>query len=227
MTAFSGPQLPSTTAGRSTSPRLIFKADSKAGFLPGGAVIDGATSRDALNTGDLDVLRDGLLMGRITSGGQYAPAIIGITTNAEAIGSTTIEAAAAVVTELVRRIGASGTFTLTGPASANGVVDSETVTYSAASGTSITVTALTKAFVAGSFIGPTNGAQTPRTFIYSGDHTGIKVTDVDAASIDVPFALVPISGVVDASQIINWPSDTSLQAWIEDNMPHMIFDNNY
>ena len=203
--------LPQIRSERTATPRLVFLG-SRVEYMPGIFAIDGASSRDPLNTGDLDVLRPGLLMGKITSGGQYAPSIIGVTTNAEAAGSTSIEAAAAVVTELVRRVGSSGTFTLTGPPSANGTVVSETVTYSAASGTTITATAITNAFVAGSFIGPTDGSQTPKSLIPDG--WGIKVTDEDAASIDVEFPLVPITGVIDSSQIINWPSDTSLRAWI-------------
>lgn len=218
MTAFSGPSLPGVTSGRSTSPRLIFKSDSQAQFLPGGVVVDGASSRDAGNTGDLDVLRDGLLMGKITSGGQYAPSVYGPTTNAEAVGSTSIEASAATITELVRRKGATGTFKLIGPGSANGVNQEETVTYSAASGTTITVTAITHNFVAGSFICPVDGSEYPVSLMYTGDHAGLKVTDVDAASQDTPWALVPIGGMIDSSQIINWPSDTSLQAWITDNL---------
>ena len=139
--------LPGLKSQRTVTPRNVF-VGNQVTYLPGGKILDGSKARDPGNTGDLDVLRAGMLLGKITSGGKYAPAILGLTTNAEAIGSTSIEAAAAVVTELVRRVGASGTFKLTGPATANGVVETETVTYSAASGTTITCTALTKAFIA-------------------------------------------------------------------------------
>lgn len=203
--------LPGIKSLRTASSRRVFLGES-ALYLPAGRIIAGSVSRDPLNTGDLDVLRAGMLMGKITSGGKYAPSIIGVTTNAEAAGSTSIEAAAAVVTELVRRVGASGTFKLTGPPTANGTVTTETVTYSAASGTTITCTAIAAAHVAGSFIQPTDGSETPLTFI--GDGYGIKVTDEDSANIDVPFHNFAIGGVVDSSQLINWPSDTSLQAWI-------------
>src|SRR3972149_7120596 len=84
--------------------------------LAGGKIINGTKSRDPGNTGNIDVLRAGLLMGRVTASGLYAASVLGVTTNAEAIGATTIEVSAAVATELVRRVGATGTFTLTGPA---------------------------------------------------------------------------------------------------------------
>lgn len=217
------PGLPGIKTERTATPRLIFLTEKGQQYLPSGKIIRGAVSRDPLNTGDLDVLRPGLLMGKITSGGKYAPSIMGVTTNAEAAGSTSIQAAAAVVTELIRRVGTSGTFKLIGPGSANGVVMEETVTYSAASGTDITCTALTNHFVAGSFICPTDGSEYPKTFIT--DAYGIKVTDQDATSIDVPFAKLPVAGIVDASQLINWPSDTSLQAWIADFLPNFVLDD--
>ncbi len=136
-----------------------------------------------------------------------------MTTNAEAIGSTSIQASAAVVTELVRRCGATGTFLLRGPASAAGTIDVETVTYSAASSTNITVTALTKAFVAGSFIQPTDGSDDVLTFTPSG--WPIHAVDYDGASLDVEFAEIPIECEIDSAQLLPvWPSDTSLQAWI-------------
>lgn len=205
------PGMPGLKSARTCTPRNVFLA-GRGKFLAGGKVIDGSKSRDPDNTGDVDVLRAGLLMGKITSGGKYAPSLLGVTTNAEAVGSTSIQASAATITELVRRVGASGTFTLVGPPNAAGVVDSETVTYSAASGTDITCTAITKAYIAGSFIMPTDGSQVPVTFM--ADEYGVKVTDEDGTSIDVPFAHLPIGGEVDSSQIVNWPSDTALRLWL-------------
>lgn len=221
--------LPGVSSARTAAPRRVFWSNSGI-YLPSSKIIDGALSRDAGNTGDLDVLRAGLLMGKITSGGKYAPSIFGVTTNSESAGSTSIQAAAAVITELVRRVGSTGTFKLTGPPSANGTVATETVTYSAASTTNITVTAIANTYVAGSFITATDGSETPLTFI--ADDYGVKVTDQDAASVDVPFAVFPVGGVVDSSQLINWPSDTSLRAWIMARINSVdtgkfIFDHNY
>lgn len=215
--------LPGLKSQRTVTPRNVF-VGNQVTYLPGGKILDGSKARDPGNTGDVDVLRAGILLGKITSGGKYAPSILGLTTNAEAIGSTAIEAAAGVVTELLRRVGTSGTFKLTGPATANGVVETETVTYSAASGTSITCTALTKAFIAGSFIQPTDGSETPLT-VLDQPVGGLKVTDDSGTSIDVQLAQLPITGVIDSSQIIHWPSDTSLQAWIMTRLPNFRYDH--
>jgi hypothetical protein len=221
--------LPGVRAARTAENRRVFRGGLYE-CLPGGAVISGATSRDPGNTGDVDILRAGLLMGKITTGGEWAPSLLGVTTNAEAIGATTIEAAAGVITELVRRVGSSGTFTLVGPAAAGGAIQTETVTYSAASGTSITATAIVNGYVAGSFIMPTDGSQTPRSFIPDG--YGIKVTDQDGTSVDTEWPDVPVAGFIDSSQLVNWPSDVSLQQWIVNRLNDaafgkFVFDHGY
>lgn len=211
--------LPGVRTARTASHRVVFKQRSEF-FLAGGKLIAGACSRDTGNTGDLDILRPGLVMGKISSVvnslgtvGLYAPSFLGVTTNAEAVGSTSVQAAAAVVTELVRRCGSSGSITLFGPATANGLMQSEVVAYSAASSTNITTSALVNAYVAGSFICGTDGSEYPETFIPDG--WGIQATDVDhTTNLDVEFPLLPVSGIVDASQLINWPSDTTLQQWL-------------
>lgn len=216
-TYYNGP--PGIEAARTATHRSLFLQRSET-FLAQGKLIAGACSRDTGNA-DIGVLRAGLLMGKISSVvnslgavDSYAPSILGVTTGAAAAGATSITAAAAVITELVRRVGSTGTFKLTGPAAANGVAVTETVTYSAASGTTITVTAIANAFVAGSFIQPTDGSEAPITMVADWDY-GINVLDQDGASVTaVPFAKVPVSGIVDASQLVNWPSDTGLQNWI-------------
>lgn len=195
------------------TPRHVFKGMPT--FLRGSILqIDGATSADAGNTGDVRYLRAGKLMGKITSGGQYAPSIMGVTTGAVDGADTSISAAAATVTELVRRVGASGTFKLVGPAAAAGTVVVTTVTYSAASGTTITVTAPAVDAISGSFICPTDGSEFPVTILAGLDGYPVRVVDADAASEDQEFPQVAIGGEVDSSQIIDWPSDTSLQSWI-------------
>jgi len=111
-------------------------------FLPGGGTIEGTKARDPGNSDSTSVLRPGLVMGKITSGGYWANSILGLTNGALTTTGTTVTVAAAVVTELVRRVGATGTFKITGPPTAAGTVRTLTATYSAASGTSITITAL-------------------------------------------------------------------------------------
>jgi len=226
---YSGP--PGIVNGPFTAARVVFRQRSEM-FLAGGKSIDGVASRDAGNT-PITVLRPGLLMGKITATGLYAPSVIGVTTNAEAAGSTSIEAAAAVVTELIRRQGTTGTFKLTGPPAANGVVATETVTYSAASGTTITVTAIANAYVAGSMIQPTDGSETPRTFIPDWDGYGLKVVDGDGTSYaSIDFPKFPVAGIVYSAQLLPWPADTSLRAWIVARLndafgAQLVFDGYY
>lgn len=319
--------LPRVGTERSTSMRRVFKSLNRYEVRPSSKIISGSASRDSGNTGNLDVLRPGLLLGKITSGGKYAPAILGVSTEAITGASTTITVSAAQAVEIVRRIGASGTFKFTGPPTAAGTVRTVTVTYSAVNTTTgaITVTAIGVAdvwtltapagqdggfyqlrvttgkgtsaessqitaalaanansatvdaalealtnvgvggvaavyadptltltfasalgpvevevvsdttndggvfeggwapvhtttgvdgrFIAGSFVGPTDGSHTPVVPIPDGD--GIRVTDVDfTTSQDQPFPVFPMSGEIESAQLINWPSDTSLRAWI-------------
>lgn len=114
-------------------------------YLPGGVVVDGSKSRDPLNTGDVHTLRAGMLMGKITATKKWAPSILGLLTAAYANDAgTTLTVSAATAAEIVRRIGTSGTFKITGPATAGGTVRTLTVTYSAVNTSTgaITITAL-------------------------------------------------------------------------------------
>lgn len=114
-------------------------------FLPGGRIIDGIKSRDPGNTPYTDSLRAGLIMGRVTaSPNRYANSFFGTTTGALAAGGTSITVSAAQAAEIVRRIGATGNITLTGPSSANGTDTRQaTVAYSAVNTTTgvVTITA--------------------------------------------------------------------------------------
>lgn len=206
---------PGIASARTARHRALFLQRSET-FLAQGRLLDGTLSRDPSNTTDIANLQIGLILGKITSSGLYAPSIFGVTTNGESVGATSIQASAAVVTELVRRVGSSGTFKLTGPPSSGGVVVTETVTYSAASSTNITATAILNDFVAGSFIQPTDGSETPLTFIPDTEGYGIQVTDRDGSSLaTVELPRMPISGVVDCAQLLPaWPDDTSLRAWL-------------
>lgn len=198
------------------TPRSVLAGALGAMYLPQGRIIDGSKSRDPLNTGDLDVLRNGLLMGKITSGGKYAPSVIGKTTvayDASATANTSLTVGAATAVEIVRRIGATGTFKITGPPTAAGTVATETLTYSAVNTTTgvITITAGNADYVAGSFVRPTDGSET----ILGVLDEFTKVTDPDGTSQDTRLARLLIGGIVDASQILNWPSDASLVAWVK------------
>lgn len=212
--------LPGIRAPKTAQHRMVTRGGWYPEILPQGKTIAGACSRDPGNSPDITRLRAGLLMGKIGSVvnslgtvGYYAPSVFGVTTNPEAVGSTSIEASAAVVTEILRRCGATGTFKMTGPGTAGGPIVTETVTYSAASATAFTVTAIANNFIAGSFIQPTDGSEDILSFLPSG--FPIMATDFDGTSQNVEMPEVPIECVIDSTQLLPvWPSDASLQEWI-------------
>lgn len=114
-------------------------------FYPAGGVIKGSKARDPGNSAySTRSLRAGLLMGKITSSGYWANSILGKSSGALTGTGTSLTVPVATAIEIVRRIGTTGTFKLTGPPAASGVVRTLTVTYSAvdtATGV-ITITAL-------------------------------------------------------------------------------------
>jgi len=204
---------------QTATPRIV--SLSREQYREGGAIIDGDESRDPLNTSYLDYLRAGLVMGQITTGSKFAPSIIGVLASAyDKDGSydEVMTVSAATATEIVRRIGTSGTFNITGPPSAAGTVATEEVTFSAVNTSTgvITVTAAAADYIAGSFVQPTDGSETPLCLIANG--YPLKVTDDNDANIDIDFAKMLIGGRLDASQIINYPSDSSLETWIKGNL---------
>lgn len=135
--------IPGLRAVRTAEYKRVFQSTAPL-FLPGGKYIDGTKARDPSNTPYTDALQAGLIMGKITSGGLYVNSIFDGLTNNEVTGSTQLEVSAAAATEIVRRIGATGTLKVTGPPAAGGVVRTLTYTYSAinVSTGAITVTAL-------------------------------------------------------------------------------------
>lgn len=108
----------------------------------GAGVFNGAESRDPNNTGSTYVLRAGTILAK--NSGKYAPWAIGSTAGALTNSGTSITLAAAEAVELVRRVGASGTFILTGPPTSGGTTRQLTVTYSAVNTSTgvVTITAL-------------------------------------------------------------------------------------
>ena len=104
-------------------------------LFPIGGAIDGSNSRDADNpTGRVDIIRDGMPMGRITATNKWAPSIIGQLGKALASTDTNLVLqATAEATELTRRVitvGVGTTFKITGPPSAAGTVRTLTATIS-------------------------------------------------------------------------------------------------
>jgi len=206
--------LPGIKSERDFQDRLIRLTPENRAYIITGKTVDGTLSRDPLNGTDTDVLRPGLMLGKVTATGKYAPSILAPIINAEIATATAIEVTAAQAAELVRRVGATGAFNLVGPPTAGGTVIVEDVDYTAVNTTTgvITVDATTAAFIAGSFIMFQDGSGDPVALI--DDNVFIKVTDRDRVSQDAPFALPLIAGQIDSSQILNWPSNAPLQAYL-------------
>ena len=199
----------------SATPKKILRTMTGARYLPGGKVIDGSKSRDVTNTGDTDTLQSGTVMGKISASGKYRPSIIGNIGTAYGASATNISAGASVATELSRLNGATGTFKLVGGTAAAATPITTTFTHSAINVTSglITVAALGTAQIVGSFVMPTDGSETPKGIME--EEYGLKVTDSSGNSQDTSMPLLLIGGFIDASEIVNYPSDTGLQTWLK------------
>lgn len=327
------PAQPGLETVRTATPREIMKGSSGVGWLTQNIVIDATFARDPGNTDTVEILRGGMVLGQITSGGLYAPSIIGVTGEALDGAETALTVAAPVVTELVRRVGATGTFTITGPPTAAGTVRTMTATYSAAVGTTITMTALGVAdvqtltlaagtdggtfvveykgnltaglawniaaanlqtalralhaelalvtvglvgeiytvtnpnnvassgplvaltivndlttdggvfeggiivahsaigvngeFVTGSIIGGTDGSQTPKFLL--GDMYGLRMVNPERVDTDQQTSLIPLAGLVQTANIVNYPADASSRAWLKAQLravtPGLAFDD--
>lgn len=196
---------------------LFYGPRNDARFIPGPLTIDGTLSGNATNAPYSWLLFAGMPVGRVTSTGKYATSILGLTTSATAASATTVQTDVNTAAELVRRIGASGTFTLTGPPAANGTVASQTVTYSAVnlSTGAITCSATSAAAVSGSFIQPTDGSGTIVTLIC--DQWGVKVIDgLNTTRLDVfDSELWAGGGIVATGMIVGYPADSSLKAYLK------------
>lgn len=198
-----------------TAQKLNVSRDGELTYFPGGGVIEGSKSRDPGNSASsVRTLRAGLLMGKLSTG-YYAPSIIGTLTGAVSASGTSVTISAASAVELVRRGGSTGTLRFVGPPTANGTVATFTETYSAVNTTTgvVTVSGLDADLVAGSFLVLNDGTYLPKSFIADG--YGIVIPEDDA---DVNFPWIPVAGVIDVANIIDWPTDTSLQAWIRTNL---------
>lgn len=199
-----------------TAQRLNVSRGGDLGFYTGGGFIEGTKSRDPGNSAhNVLSLRPGLLMGKITASGFYAPSIIGVVQSAYTSGGTTLTVTAAQAAYLVARVGESGTFNLIGPATAGASNNTTQVTYSGVNTTTgvITITNIGANRIAGCFVAPEDGSQTPITFIPDGYN--LLVPD-DLGDINFPF--IPISGTVQTGSIIDYPTDTTLVTFVQQSL---------
>lgn len=201
-----------------TAYRRAFFAPMENSFLAGGKTIDGTYARDPGNS-LITVLRPGLLLGKRTTGGFYAPSIIGVSTGAIIATATSITVSAAEATEIVRRIGATGTLRFVGPPSAAGTVATFTETYSAVNTTTgvITISAADAALIAGSFVCADDGTYLPKSFVPDG--YGIQVADsISGSNVYAQEEKIAIAGLVDFAQLLPAATDTSLIAWVKEKL---------
>ncbi len=206
--------LPGVGTARTAAHRRVFRGNIET-FLPGGGVINGTYAGDPDNS-PAYVLRPGLLMGRLTSGGLWGSTILGVVQSAYTSGGTSLTVTAAQAVEIARRVGSSGSGTLKaiGPPTAAGTVATTSVTFSAVAQTTgiITVTSLGVDKVAGTLITAADGTEAPLSFIPDG--YGVRCADADGTRISASFPQIPTAGEIHSANLINWPSDTSLQAWV-------------
>lgn len=130
-----------------SQPRDIFFGNGElASFIPVPITVDGTLTSNPSNSPYTWDIFSGTVMGQVTATRKFTNAILGLTSGALGGGQTTLNTDANTATEIVRRIGTSGTFTLTGGPTTNGAasaVRSKTITYSAVNTSTgaITITA--------------------------------------------------------------------------------------
>jgi len=216
---FSNPQgKPGVVGYYDSQPREVFYSGREfAQFWAPPVTIDGTNSSNPLNSPYTWLLWAGTPMGRVTATAKYANSILGLSSAAAASGATSITTDVNTAAEIVRRIGASGTFKLTGPPTAGGTVAVQVVTYSAVNTTTgvITCTALSAAAVTASLIQPTDGSETILTLLCETD--GLQIVDQTHTNrVDVFCGtLLAGGGTINTGMIVNYPSDSSLKAYMK------------
>lgn len=211
------PGMPGVGAEKTARHRRV-GADGYFDFLPAGVILDGAKARDPDNP-DYAAdgiaaqrrLRGGLLIGKATSGGKYANSVLGVLQAAVSATGTSVTLTPAQAVELVRRIGPTGTLRLVGPPTAGGTVATWTELYTAVNTSTgvVTVSALDADLVAGSFVAANDGTHTPMSFLSDGWEL---IVPEDGS--DLPLAHLPVRGLAIEDQLLPWPADASLRAWV-------------
>ncbi len=232
-TSFFPPGLPGTKTVREAVPRrVLLQTPDKTHLITGGIIVDGPNSRDLGNVGDFDVLRAGLIMGKLTANGRYAPSVICLITVAYADPALELTVGVDCAKEVQRRLLLLGALPqalkLTGPPAALGVVATQAVNVTAIdTGTGIlTVDAIGADSIIGSLVQPADGSETMLGVIPDG--TGIPVTNQDDTDVDV-FSNLLRGGQVDADQIVplDAVTDASLRTFIKITQLNSLGDFSY
>ena len=200
----------------SAAPRKVLLTPDGAVFLPRGKTITGAHSRDPGNTGDIDVLRAGMLMGRRIEDNKYAPSIIGRLTAAATATNGTLTVAAAVAIEIGRRIVAGeDVFTVVGPPTDGGVVaTANAMGVASVAGTTITLAA--NSAVAEVQTSTIDALMTAGeyTLTYDGETTAPLAFDATAAEMKAALELLPSVTAGDITpQASNEPDTSTTQTY--------------
>lgn len=204
-------EIPSVGTERTATPRQILATLQGALYLPGGKAIDGSQSRDPANTGDVDVLRAGLVMGLRENNNLYAPSILGTLTVAGTAAGATITVASAVGTELDRRIAAGGLFKVVGPPTVGGTVAVlNTLSYSGQVAGVITLAA--NVAVAEVQTSTLDALMTAGTFTmtYKGYTTAAIAYNATVAQIQAALLLLPSVNAGDITMQAAHEPDTEL-----------------
>lgn len=217
--------VPGVYTGNTFQTRNIHRDLSKRQYFPSMAIIDSTLTRDIGST-PVDLLRAGLILGKITTGGKYRNSIIGLTSGAiSAATVTSVTVAAATATEFARLIAIAGgnvSARIFGPPSAAGTNAATSITVTAASGTTLTVSSVTlPAYVDKSLIQPVDGSQTPVTVI--SEAAGIDVNAIDGSNIDQMVGRFLSAADVYSNMIIAGDTDitgldASLKTWIKQQL---------
>jgi hypothetical protein len=219
---FSIPQgKPGVVGNYDSQPREVFYSGRQfAQFWAPPVTVDGTNSSNPLNAPYTWLLWAGTAMGRVTATGKYANSIIGLTGAAIASGATSITTDVNTAAEIVRRIGATGTFKLTGPPATAGTVATQVITYSAVNTTTgvITCTASSAAAVSASFIQPTDGSESIITLLCEVD--GLQIVDQTHTNrVDVFCGtLLAGGGTINTGMIVNYPADSSLKTFVKTSL---------
>lgn len=196
----------------------VFRAEEGKEYFPHGGVIDGAKSRyyGGGSAAQLFTLPSGLLMGQVTATKKWAPCILGVNQAAYTSGGTSLTVTAAQAAYIVTRVGTSGNLYYIGPPAAAGTVATlGPIAFSAINTSTgvITTATLGANLIAGGLVVAGDGSEIPRTVIDDG--YGITVP---SDSTDADFPRIPRQGCLDVSKIIDYPTDTSLIAWLKDKL---------
>lgn len=225
--------LPGIGTSAFATPRDVYYRTPNTDMLPLPCLIDGTKVYNGANLPYPWLMFAGTFIGRITASGLYGQSIIGQLAVSYASGtSLTLSAGDAAALNYIQ--GGSGTFKLTGPPTAGGTVATNTVTYSAinlATGV-VTVSSIGTAFVAGSIIRPTNGAE--NIVSVAAEMYGTKTTDW--TNINTVSGMIEggvyCGGILNSAILVNYSTEVSTRAFIKaqiraNGIPGAIFSDDF